>query len=225
MEALRGLQTFECTYHQIAMEESDQYKTAFQTHFGHFEYKATMNYILAALLRKYVVVFIDDILIYSKTFEDHMVHLQSVFEILLQHGFKIRLSKCSFAQRQLKYLGHIISAVGVATDPSKVLVVQNWPVPTTLKELRGFFSLAGYYRRFVKHFGIIANSITDQAFQALKQALTQAPVLALPDFTKPFTVETDAFDKGIGAVLQQDGHPIAYISKALGPKKSRFIHL
>ncbi|WVZ58022.1 LOW QUALITY PROTEIN: hypothetical protein U9M48_008336 [Paspalum notatum var. saurae] len=128
-------------FHQIMMAEEDQYKTAFQTHFGHFEYKvmpygltggpatfqSTMNYILASLLMKCVVVFIDDILIYSKTWEDHLSHIK---------------------QQQLKYLGHIISAAGVATDPSKIVDVQNWPVPQTAKELRGFLGLAGYYRRF-----------------------------------------------------------------------------
>jgi len=156
-----------------------------------------------------------------------------VFELLQQHQFKVRLTKCSFAQQQLKYLGHVISAEGVATDPSKITDVQNWPVPTSVKELRGFLGLAGYYRRFVKNFGMLAKPLTkllkkghifawtpatDQSFQALKHALTTAPVLALPDFSKQFIVETDASDKGIGAMLQQEGHPIAYVSKALGPK-------
>lgn len=145
----------------------------------------------------------------------------------------MRLSKCSFAQQQLHYLGHVISSKGVATNPSKVADVQNWPVPKSVKELRGFLGLAGYYRRFVKNFGSIAKpltellkkeqlfvwtQLTDQAFSALKTALVSTPVLAFPDFTKPFIVETDASDKGVGAVLQQDGHPIAYVSKALGPR-------
>ncbi|WVZ57697.1 LOW QUALITY PROTEIN: hypothetical protein U9M48_008050 [Paspalum notatum var. saurae] len=234
-------------FHQIPMAEEDQYKTAFQTHFGHFEYKvmpygligapatfqATMNYILAALLRKCVVVFIDDILIYSKTFEKHLSHLQQVFEIFLHYQFKVRLSKCSFAQQKLKYLGHIISKEEVAIDPTKIIAVQNWLVPQSVKELRGFLGLVGYYRRFVKNFGLIAKpltellkkgvlfiwtSVTEQAFNSLKQALVEAPVLALPDFSKPFIVETDASERDIGAVLQQNGHPIAYISKALGVK-------
>ncbi|CAN6338981.1 unnamed protein product [Urochloa humidicola] len=217
-------------FHQILVAEADRHKTAFQTHFGHFEYKvmpygltgapatfqAIMNHILKPLLRKCVVVFIDDILIYSKSYEEHLQHIQMVFDLLKEHQFKVRLSKCSFAKQELKYLGHVISAQGVSTDPSKLVTVQKWPTPTSVKELRGFLGLAGYYRRFVRNFGMIAKPLTDllkkgqmfvwtpmteQAFQILKQALISAPVLALPNFQSPFVIETDASDKGIGAVL------------------------
>jgi hypothetical protein len=234
-------------YHQILMEEQDQYKTAFQTHHGHYEYtvmpygvtggpatfQQLMNHILAPLLRKGVVVFIDDILVYSATWAEHLQLLHEVFQLLLQHGIKIKLSKCSFAQKALKYLGHIISAARVATDPKKITDVQNWPPPETPKDVRGFLGLAGYYRKFVRHFGTIAKPLTEllkkghifqwttihqEAFDLLKHALTTALVLQLPDFAKQFIIETDASAKGIEAVLQQDGHPIAYISKALGPK-------
>lgn len=122
------------------VKEEDQHKTAFQTHFGHFEYKvmpygligapatfqAIMNRILKPLLRKCVVVFIDDILIYNKSYEEHVQHVNLVFGILQEHQFKVRLSKCTFAQQQLKYLGHIISEKGVATDPGKIVDVQKW---------------------------------------------------------------------------------------------------
>lgn len=133
----------------------------------------------------------------------------------------------------MNYLGHVISAQGVSTDPTKVNDVKNWPTPTSVKELRGFLGLAGYYRRFVKIFGAIAKPLTEllkkgqlfiwspvaeASFQALKDSLISAPVLALPDFEKPFVIETDASDKGIGPVLQQGGHPIAYVSRALGLK-------
>jgi hypothetical protein len=234
-------------FHQILVSKEDQHKTVVQTHFGHFEYKvmpygltgapatfqAIMNHILAPLLRKCVVTFIDDILIYSKTYEEHIYHVKQVFDLLKEHQFKVRLSKCSFAQQQLKSLGHIISANGVGTNPEKVKDVQNWPMPTSVREVRGFLGLASYYRRFVKSFGIIAKPLTElltkgnlfvwtsaveQAFQALKTALILAPVLALPDFSKTFVVEKDASDKGIGVVLQQVGHPIAYMSRALGLK-------
>ena len=145
----------------------------------------------------------------------------------------MKLSKCSFAQTELVYLRHIISAQGVATDPSKVAIVQNWPTPSSAKEVRSFLGLAGYYRKFVQNFGAISKPLTSllkkgvmfvwttaqkTSFQALKTALTTAPVLALPDLQKLFVIETDASDKGVGAVLQQNGHPIAYVSKALGPK-------
>lgn len=234
-------------FHQIMVKEADQFKTAFQTHFGHFEYKvmpygltgapatfqAIMNHILAPLLRKCVVVFIDDILIYSKTSEDHVQHVQLVLQLLREHQFKVRLSKCAFAQLQLSYLGHVISGAGVSTDPSKVSIVKNWPTPTNVKELRGFLGLAGYYRRFVKNFAAMAKPltellkkgtlfvwtcVTEEAFQNLQESLVSAPVLALPNFELPFVVETDASDKGIGAVLQQNDHRIAFVSRALGAK-------
>jgi len=145
----------------------------------------------------------------------------------------VKLSKCSFAQQQLAYLGHIISGKGVATDPAKISAIVQWPVPSFVKELRSFLGLAGYYRKFVKHFAVLAKPLTsllkkqvllvwtqdhDTAFQLLKQALVSAPVLAMPDFSKTFCVETDASNCGVGAVLLQQGHPLAFISKPLGPK-------
>lgn len=147
--------------------------------------------------------------------------------------FKVKLSKCSFAKTELTYLGHVISADGVATDPTKVDIVKNWPTPIFVKEVRSFLGLAGYYRKYVQGFGAISKPLTsllrkgvvfvwtseqEYSFQALKAALISAPVLALPDLQKPFLIETDASDKGIGAVLHQDGHPVAYVSKALGTK-------
>jgi hypothetical protein len=143
------------------------------------------------------------------------------------------MSKCEFAQQIIAYLGHIISAAGVATDQSKIDTVRDWPAPVNVKELRSFLGLSGYYRKFVKNYGIISKTLTnllrkgvpyvwtvetDTAFHSLKQALITAPVLALPDFSKPFVVETDASDIGIGAVLLQDKHPIAFVSRALGPR-------
>jgi hypothetical protein len=143
------------------------------------------------------------------------------------------MSKCSFAQTKISYLGHIISQDGVGTDPSKLESIASWPTPNSVKELRSFLGLAGYYRRFVRHFGIISKPLTnllkkhalfiwtsdhDIAFQTLKTALYQAPVLALPNFAKPFSIETDASEAGVGAVLMQDGHPLAFFSKALGAK-------
>lgn len=196
-------------------------------------FQDAMNSTLAPYLRRFVLVFFDDILIYSKTYEEHLEHLKLVFEQLLVHDWKIKLSKCDFAQTSIAYLGHVISGTGVSTDPQKVTTVTAWPTPANTKDLRGFLGLAGYYRKFVRHFGVLAKPLTEllrkhvvfpwtpaheDSFQALKSALTSAPVLALPDFSKPFSIETDASNSGIGAVLAQDGHPLAYLSKALGPR-------
>jgi hypothetical protein len=252
LDELAGVQWFtkldlRAGYHQIIMHIEDEHKTAFQTHHGHFEFRvipfgltsapatfqSVMNNILSSLLRKCVLVFVDDILIYSRTLEEHLVHLQTVFQILHKHQLKVKKSKCSFAQQKLAYLGHIISPNGVSTDSDKIAVVQSWPVPSSVKELRSFLGLAGYYRKFVRNYGILSKpltnllkkgqlylwtSATDQAFQAIKHALVTAPVLAMPDFSIPFVVETDASDKGMGAVLMQNNHPIAFLSKALGPR-------
>jgi hypothetical protein len=229
------------------MDHADCFKTAFQTHHGHFEFKVmsfgltgaphtfqkAMNSTLARLLRKCVLVFFDDILVYSKTYEEHLVHLEQIFQILQQDQWRVKISKCSFAKEEVTYLGYVISGAGVATCPSKVHAVASWPRPQNVKELRSFLGLTGYYRKFVKHFGIIAQPLTDllkkysvfvwtseheTAFQSLKKDLVQAPVLVLLDFSKPFSIETDASDAGVGDVLMQDHHPIAYISKSFGPK-------
>jgi len=150
------------------------------------------------------------------------------------------MSKCHFAQRQLRYLGHVISEDGVATDPDKINAVLQWPVPQSVKALRSFLGLAGYYRCFVKHFGIISKPLTDllrkgavyvwtnsqdKAFSALKHALITAPVLALPDFSHPFAMETDASGTGIGAVLMQGDHPLAFLSKPWDPACKGYPHM
>jgi hypothetical protein len=252
LEELQGASWFTtldlCSgFHQIRMAKGDEHKTAFQTHSGHYEYRVmpygvtggpatfqgVMNTILASLLRKCVVVFIDDILIYSKSWSEHLQHIKAVLTLLQQHQFHVKLSKCAFAKQQLCYLGHVVSNQGVATDPSKIETIQNLPQPTNIKELRSFLGMTGYYRRFVSQFGLIAKPLTNllkkgnlfvwtsettKAFQTLKKALISAPVLALPNFVIPFVVEIDASAKGIGAVLQQQGHPIAFVSKALGLK-------
>jgi hypothetical protein len=165
--------------------------------------------------------------------EAHQNHLQQFFQILRANQLFIKKSKCTFAQPQLEYLGHIIGEQGVQTDPAKIQAVQDWPNPTNHKQLRGFLGLSDYYRKFIKNYGAISRPLTDllkkntpfvwtpalqESFDTLKTALVEAPVLALPDFTKPFVLETDASDQAIGAVLMQQGHPIAYLSKALGPK-------
>ncbi|WVZ93178.1 hypothetical protein U9M48_039180 [Paspalum notatum var. saurae] len=229
-------------YHQVRMAPQDEHKTAFKTHHGHYQFKVMpfgltnapatfqciMNDILSPFLRKFVLVFMDDILVYSSSFTDHVQHLRAVLLQLKKHQFYLKPTKCSFAQSQIEYLGHIISADGVATDPAKTAIMQQWPTPTTITELGAFLGLFGYYEGY----GILARPLTNLlkknafawsqeatlAFEALKQAMQKAPVLALPDFQATFIVETDACDGGLGAVLMQHDRPIAFLSKALGDK-------
>jgi hypothetical protein len=162
-------------FHQIPMEESDYFKIAFQTHIGHYEFRVmsfrltgaphtfqkAMNVSLAPLLRKCALIFFDDILIYSTSYQEHISHLDQVFRLLQQNQWKVKLVKCSFAQRQISYLGYVISDQGVSTCPSKVKAVADWPTPQSVKDLRSFLGLARYYRKFVKHFAIIARPLTD----------------------------------------------------------------
>jgi len=227
-------------FNQIRLAPGEEFKTAFQTHWGQFEYivmsfgltgapnifQGAMNKTLKPLLRKCIIIFFDDILFYSSSFEEHLQHLQQVFELLAQDQWLVKLSKCRFAQESISYLGHVISAKGVGTDPTKVEVVHQCPQPADVKELRSFLGLAAYYRKFVRNFSIIARPLHDllrkgQLFvwtEAHQSALISAPVLALPDFSLPFQIQTDASDRGVGTVLLQQGHPLAFVSKALGPR-------
>jgi hypothetical protein len=147
-------------FHQIRMAPQDEFKTAFKTHHGHFQFRVMpfglinapatfqclMNSIFAPFMRKFVLVFIDDILIYSKTLEDHAHHLKQVFQVLQQHNLYIKFKKCDFAQSHIEYLGHIISKDGVARDPTKTDAMLNWLVPMSLTEVRGFLGLTRYYK-------------------------------------------------------------------------------
>ncbi|KAL0282300.1 UNVERIFIED_CONTAM: Retrovirus-related Pol polyprotein from transposon [Sesamum angustifolium] len=182
--------------------------------------------------REFVLVFFDDILVYSKDLGIHLMHLKKVMELLKKHQLYAKKSKCSFAQLKVEYLGHIISWEGVAIDPQKVECMLKWHVATTVKALTGFLRLTGYYRKFIKGYGIITkplmsllkkdafewNPQAEMALNQLKKVMTIAPVLAMPDLSQPFVVEIDACGRGIGAVLMQKSKLIAYLSKALATK-------
>ncbi|KAJ0440472.1 putative nucleotidyltransferase, Ribonuclease H [Helianthus annuus] len=232
-------------YYQIRMADHDVEKTAFRTHSGHYEFKvmpfgltnapstfqAIMNDLFRPYLRRFILVFFDDILIYSPSLEQHQSHLEQALKLLHDNRFFAKLSKCCFGQEQVVFLGHLINAKGVSMEEEKIAAIKTWPVPSTVKEVRGFLGLTGYYRRFVRNYGLIARPLTAltkkdgfiwseaalKAFNDLKQALLSTPVLRLPDFSKPFVIECDASSDGVGAILSQEDHPVAYFSKGFSP--------
>lgn len=241
-------------YHLIKVVPEDTHKTAFRTFDDHYEFlvmpfglsnapstfQSAMNDLFRPHLRRFVLVFFDDILIFSRCLDDHLLHLKIVLDLLASNSFVAKLPKCVFAVDQVDYLGHIIYARGVAPDPDKIKAILDWPVPHSLTTLRGFLGLTGFYRRFVQHYATIAAPLTDLlrstrlkwnteaelAFTTLKNRMTTTPVLSLPNFDKVFILETDASATAIGAVLSQDGHPIAFFSRKMCDRmKASFVYV
>ncbi|WVZ76613.1 hypothetical protein U9M48_024576 [Paspalum notatum var. saurae] len=239
-------------YYQIKIREEDIPKTAFSTRYGLYEYlimsfgltnalaffMCMMNSVFMNELDKFVVVFLDDILIYSKDEKEHKEHLRIVLTRLREHKLYAKFSKCAFWLKEVGFLGHILSEKGVAVDPSKVECVLNWNQPETITEIRSFLDLAGYYRCFIKDFSKTAKPMTslakkndkytwnpncEEAFQSLKKSLTTAPVLAQLDVTKPFDVYCDASGNGLGYVLMQEGRVVAYASHQLRKHKANYL--
>ncbi|GJS62792.1 putative nucleotidyltransferase, ribonuclease H [Tanacetum coccineum] len=231
-------------YHQLRVREEDIPKTAFRTRYGHFEFTVMpfgltnapaifmdlMNRVCKPYLDKFVIVFIDDILIYSKSEEEHEAHLKTILDLLKKEKLYAKFSKCEFWLQEVQFLGHVVNRDGIHVDPSKVESVKNWKTPESSTEIRSFLGLAGYYRRFIENFSKIAKPLTlltqknktyvwgdkqDEAFQILKEKLCNAPVLALPDGPDDFVVYCDASKQGFGCVLMQRGKVIAYASRQL----------
>uniref|UniRef100_A0A1J3DI19 RNA-directed DNA polymerase n=1 Tax=Noccaea caerulescens TaxID=107243 RepID=A0A1J3DI19_NOCCA len=238
-------------YHQIPIAEGDVRKTAFRTRYGHYEFVVMpfgltnapaafmklMNNVFREYLDKCVIVFIDDILIYSKSKEEHEWHLRVVLNKLREQKLYAKASKCSFWQRKIGFLGHVVSEAGVAVDPEKITAITNWPTPKNATEVRSFLGLAGYYRKFVKGFASMAKPMTKltgkdvkfvwseectKSFENLKDHLTRTPVLVLPRPGLPYVVYTDASRTGLGCVLMQEGKVIAYASRQLRPNEINY---
>ena len=231
-------------YHQLRVQESDVPKTAFRTRYGHYEFLVMpfgltnalaafmdlMNWVFQPYLDRFVIVFIDDILLYSGSLEEHSEHLRIVLQTLRERQLYAKLSKCQFWLDKVAFLGHVISVEGVSVDPKKIEAVVNWKPPKNVSEVRSFLGLAGYYRKFVEGFSKIAASLTkltrkdvkydwvdacQQSFEELKGRLTSTPVLALPNGRNGFVVYSDASRQGLGCVLMQNDRVIAYASRQL----------
>jgi hypothetical protein len=192
-----------------------------------------MNEVLRAFIGKFVVVYFDDILIYSKSHAEHLDHLRAIFDALRATRLFANLGKCTFCTNRVAFLGYVVTPQGIEVDDSKIEAIKSWPVPETVTKVRSFLGLAGFYRRFVKDFSTIAAPLheltkkgvsfywgpaQEQSFETLKDKLTHAPLLQLPNFDKTFELECDASGVGLGGVLMQEGKPVAYFSEKLsGP--------
>ncbi|GKD61437.1 reverse transcriptase domain-containing protein [Tanacetum coccineum] len=231
-------------YHQLRVREEDIPKTAFRTRYGHYEFRVMpfgltnapavfmdlMNRVCKPYLDKFVIVFIDDILIYSKNKQEHEEHLKIILELLKKEELYAKFSKCEFWIPKVQFLGHVIDSEGIHVDPAKIESIKDWTSPKSPTEIRQFLGLAGYYRRFIEGFSKIAKPMTkltqkkvkfewgdkqEAAFQLLKQKLCSAPILALPEGSKDFIAYCDASKKGLGAVLMQREKVISYASRQL----------
>jgi hypothetical protein len=231
-------------YHQLKIRVEDIPKTSFTSRYGLYEFTVMsfgltnapayfmylMNKVFMEYLDKFVVVFIDDILVFSRSEEEHEEHLRLVLQKLREHQLYAKFSKCAFWLKEVFFLGHIITDGGIVVDPSKVRDVLNWSPPKNVPEIRSFLGLAGYYRRFIEGFSKIVKPLTtllekgkefkwdekcQASFEELKKRLTTTPVLIMPDIHKGFDVYCDASRQGLGCVLMQEGKVVAYASRQL----------
>ncbi|KAL0192566.1 hypothetical protein M9458_010862, partial [Cirrhinus mrigala] len=262
LDALSGARFFmkldlRSAYNLVRIREGDEWKTAFITPTGHYEtlvmpfglcnspsvFQQFINDVLRDMLGRWCYAYLDDILVYSKTLEEHTQHVRAVLRRLLAHQLYCKLEKCAFHQHTTTFLGFVISSQGVAMDPQKLEAVRSWPLPTSLKQLQRFLGFANFYRRFIQGFSATAAPLTTltkpsrgefqltpeaiQAFKKLCLLFTTAPVLIHPNPTKPFVVEVDASDVGVGAALSQRGpyeklHPCSFFSRKFNPTQQRY---
>ena len=218
-------------YWQVEVEENDRGTTAFSTREGHYDFNVMpfgltnapstfqriMECVLAGMTYEQCLIYLDDIIVFSTSFEQHLQRLRTVFELLEKAGLKLKGKKCHFVQSKIRYLGHIVSKEGIQADPEKLCAMRKYPVPCDIKELRQFLGLTNYYRRFISNIAAPLHKLTSKsaggynlddncqaAFQTLKQKLISPPILAYPDFKHSFTIATDASGSALGAVLSQE---------------------
>jgi hypothetical protein len=237
-------------YWQVKMHPRDMEKTTFNSKWGSFfflvmpfglvkapaTFQSLMDKIFGDIQWKHVCVYFDDIFIFSKTFKEHLQHIEEVLSRLRRYKLQAKIQKCNFIRQQIRFLGHLVSAEGISPDPAKIEAITKWRTPRSKRDVRSFVGLCSYYRRFIRHFASKAHALhrlqssnktvkfewgpPEQAsMDSLKEALISAPVLISPDWNAPFTLQTDSSDYGVGAVLCQGppGHEqvIAYASKSL----------
>ena len=226
----------------MRVRETDVPKTAFRTRYGHFEFTVIpfvftnaptafmdlMHRVFQPYMDQFVVVFVDVILIYSKSKEEHEDHLRVVLQILRDHQLYAKFSKCKFWLTEVRLLGHVVSALGVLVDLEKVGAIMSWERPKSVFEIRSFLGLVGYYRRFIEDFSRLAapmtgltrkevkfewNDLCEKVFQELKKRLTSAPIPIVPERGQRYTVHYDALKDGLGCILMQSGRVVAYGSR------------
>jgi hypothetical protein len=237
-------------HHQIRMRDGDEWKTAFKTRDGFYEWMVMpfglsnapstfmrlMNHVFKPFMGKFVTVYFDDILVYSKSPEQHLEHLQQVFQTLQEQKLYFNLKKCHFFTNSLVFLGYVVSKEGIMMDPNKVEAITSWPIPKSLHDIRSFHGLASFYRDFIKGFSTIIAPTTEclkggtfkwteeaqKSFELLKQKVIEAPILILSDFSKVFEIDCDASNLGIGGILNQEGKPIAFFNEKLNDSQKKY---
>lgn len=239
-------------FHQILVKDEDQKKTAFSTPFGHYEFirmpfglknapstfQRLMNSVLREQINKTCVVYMDDILVFSTSLEEHINSLRSIFNTLRKAKLKIQIDKCDFLKKETQFLGHLLTNRGIKPNPGKIKIIQNLQLPKTVKQIKSFLGMTGFYRKFIRDYAKIASPLTKAlrknekintcdpnyilAFEKLKEIVTNAPILRYPIFSKKFKITTDASNFAIGAVLSQEGHPIAYASRTLNKTETNY---